>query len=116
MAEKDHSAECSVCFEEFEEIGDHVPRILPCSHTLCHNCIKVLLHGGLQIECPECKKQHPALDSEKSFPQNKYILENMRLRVRIARLGQADKNAEKRQPSKDNSASAKNDESCQDHG
>ena len=29
---------CQVCFEEFEETGDHVPRLLPCTYTLCETC------------------------------------------------------------------------------
>ena len=26
---------CQICLEDFEEAGDHLPRILPCSHSLC---------------------------------------------------------------------------------
>ena len=97
------SSSCPVCFDEFTESGHHLPRILPCSHTFCHKCIKTLLHRGLQIECPECKKKHPALQAEKSFPQNKYILENIRLRIRIGKLGHKEKKEKK-------------DDLCQDHG
>ena len=64
---------CQVCFEEFEEDGDHVPRILPCSHTLCHTCIGRLIER-IRIECPECRMKHDAKKEEKSFPQNKYII------------------------------------------
>ncbi len=85
------SASCPVCFEEYSDSGEHVPRIMPCSHTLCHKCIKALLQGGLQIKCPECKKQHQALKGEKSFPQNKYVLENIRLRMKIRKVGHKEK-------------------------
>ena len=64
---------CQVCFEEFEEDGAHVPRLLPCTHTLCHNCIGRLIQEN-RIECPECREKHEAKNEEKSFPQNKYIL------------------------------------------
>ena len=77
MAEAPHSlgllSQCQVCFEEFEVDGDHVPRLLPCTHTLCHTCIGQLIQGN-KIECPECREKHEAKKEEKSFPQNKYIL------------------------------------------
>ena len=73
MAEAARSLEllfqCQVCFEDFEDDGAHVPRLLPCTHTLCHTCIGRLVQEGM-IECPE----HEAKKEEKSFPQNKYIL------------------------------------------
>ena len=77
MAEAPRSLElllqCQICFEEFEEDGGHVPRLLPCTHTLCHTCIGQLIQGN-KIECPECREKHEAKKEEKSFPQNKYIL------------------------------------------
>ena len=77
MAEAPHSLElllqCQVCFEDFEGDGAHVPRLLPCTHTLCHTCSGQLIQGN-QIECPECRQKHEAKNEEKSFPQNKYIL------------------------------------------
>ena len=77
MAEAPHSLElllsCQVCFEKFTDEGDQVPRILPCSHTLCHTCIGRLIQGQ-KIECPECRKKHEAKNKEESFPQNKYMV------------------------------------------
>ena len=64
---------CQVCFEDFEEKGKHVPRLLPCTHTLCHTCFGQMIRGN-KIECPECREKHEAKNKEKSFPQNKYIL------------------------------------------
>ena len=82
MAEAPHSLEllllqCQVCFEEFEEDGSHVPRLLPCTHTLCHTCIGQLIQRH-KLECPECREKHEAKKEEKSFPQNKYILTQMK--------------------------------------
>ena len=68
---------CQVCFEEFEETGDHVPRLLPCTHTLCETCVGQLTRRGM-LECPECRQKHRATRKEKSFPQNKYILVNVK--------------------------------------
>ena len=81
MAEAPRSLElllsCQVCFENFEEEGKHVPRLLPCTHTLCHTCIGQLIQGN-KIECPECREKHEAKKEEKSFTQNKYILTQIR--------------------------------------
>ena len=81
MAEAPRSLElllsCQVCFEEFTEDVDHVPRLLPCTHTLCHTCIGQLIQGK-NIECPECRKKHEAKSEEKSFPQNKYLLNQIK--------------------------------------
>ena len=70
---------CPVCFEEFEENDGHVPRLLPCSHTLCHTCIRQLMQN-YRLECPTCRMKHDARNKEISFPQNKYILTLMRRR------------------------------------
>ena len=77
---------CQVCFEEFEEDGAHVPRILPCSHTLCHTCVGRLIRGE-RLECPECRMKHEAKKEEKSFPRNKYVLVQMSRRT--SKLGRA---------------------------
>ena len=81
MAEEPESLElllqCQVCFEEFEEDGDHVPRLLPCTHTVCHMCIGRLIRNN-KLECPECRTKHKATNKEKSFPQNKYNLTLMK--------------------------------------
>ena len=31
---------CSVCLEDYEVDGGHIPILLPCSHTLCESCVK----------------------------------------------------------------------------
>ena len=67
---------CPVCLEHFEENGDHVPRLLPCSHTVCHRCVGLLIKSK-KLECPECRRKHKAVDGERSFPQNKYMLVNI---------------------------------------
>ena len=64
---------CPVCFEDFEKDGKRVPRILPCSHTLCESCVKQPIQDN-KLECPECRKTYEAGNREKSFPQNRYLL------------------------------------------
>ena len=64
---------CSVCCEEFAETGDHVPRLLPCSHTMCNKCVKEISKKTFLV-CVECRKKHTIPSKTKTFPQNKYIL------------------------------------------
>ena len=64
---------CVVCLENFEADGDHIPRLLRCTHTLCETCVKQLIRNQ-KLQCPECRAKHDARNKEKSFPQNKYLL------------------------------------------
>ena len=77
MAQSDDSTSCPVCYENYEDAGDHIPRILQCFHTLCEKCIGQLLKENV-LECPECRTKHCASNKVKSFPQNKYILSNIK--------------------------------------
>ena len=70
---------CQVCLANFEETGGYVPRFLPCTHTLCETCIGQLIQGDI-LECPECRQKHRASRGQKSFPQNKHILVNIKRR------------------------------------
>ena len=75
--EDDDTTNCPVCFEAYGEAEDHVPRLLPCTHTVCEACVKRLLNRA-SLTCPECRMRHPAENEVRSFPQNKYILANIR--------------------------------------
>ena len=78
MAEEvDDTTNCPVCFEMYSEAGDQVPRILPCSHSLCEACLKDSIRNG-SVKCPQDRKKHRAASGVRSFPQNKYILRNIR--------------------------------------
>ena len=70
---------CQVCLEEFEEEGNHTPRIFSCLHTVCESCIKKMIKEN-KLRCPECRTEHSAGEKEKSFPQNKYLLVQIRRR------------------------------------
>ncbi|XP_015773537.1 PREDICTED: tripartite motif-containing protein 45-like [Acropora digitifera] len=46
--------ECAVCMEHFKE-----PKVLPCLHTFCKDCLKVLIKkqgSDHVITCPECRQ------------------------------------------------------------
>ena len=72
----DSLSNCSVCFERYEEKGDHLPRILPCLHTFCERCIKELLDGDT-FHCPDCKVPHPVENGAETFKLNKYVLSHI---------------------------------------
>ena len=62
---------CQVCFHYFREDGDHIPRLLP-----CEACLKQLIRND-KLECPECRKTHEP-EGIKNFPQNKYLLSQVK--------------------------------------
>ena len=78
----DNYLSCQVCFEHFQEDGDHIPRILPCHHTACEKCVKEMIRGN-KIICPECREEHEAKKQEKSFQHNKYIVVQMSRKKKI---------------------------------
>jgi len=49
---------CPLCNQEYKD-----PRVLPCTHTYCLNCIRDKLISNNQITCPKCQY----LVSVKSF-------------------------------------------------
>ena len=61
-----------VCFELFDT-EQRIPRLLPCSHTLCELCMTEILNGRRSMVCPQCRKKHAAHSGVKAFPENKYI-------------------------------------------
>ena len=94
----DYIQECTVCCEEFTLDGDHIPRILPCSHILCEKCIKDLLQGG-NVVCPQWREKFPTQNVAESFPQNNYVLPIIRRKTKNAQV-----NVEQRK------------EVCEEHG
>ena len=68
---------CQVCLEEYGEDGHHVPRLLPCTHAVCESCIKQLI-SDKTLCCPECRTKHEAESDVKTFPQNKYLIAQIR--------------------------------------
>ena len=82
MAEEiNELTQCPVCFESYDENGDHIPRILPCHCTLCQGCIGQLIKNNV-LECPQDQEKHAVNKGVKSFSQNKYILAYLRKGVK----------------------------------
>ncbi|KAJ8312696.1 hypothetical protein KUTeg_010069 [Tegillarca granosa] len=53
---KERFLECGICQEEYNE-GSKTPRLLPCLHTLCSDCLRRLVHNNV-IECPFCRSNY----------------------------------------------------------
>ena len=74
-------ASCSVCSRGFRAKGDRVPRLLPCSHTVCERCVRGKLLKKYSLDCPQCGEVHAARNGMESFPSNRYILMYIRSKL-----------------------------------
>ena len=73
------SMQCPICFDNFTREGPKCPKLLPCSHTFCADCLQKL--GRFIAECPECKQRHTKHADE--FPTNTYILQIFDLKTQL---------------------------------
>ena len=66
------SLECAICLNVFNE-----PKILSCSHTFCHTCLKRLLESqldGKKLPCPVCRNVTDVPDGDVSRVQTNIAL------------------------------------------
>ena len=78
MAEQvNDRTQCPGCFDAYTASGSHVPRLLPCGHSLCEGCIDNLITIG-RIRCPKDGKKFESTTGIRRFPQNESILGNLR--------------------------------------
>jgi hypothetical protein len=49
---------CPLCNGEYKD-----PRVLPCTHTYCLNCIRDKLLDNTRLTCPKCQHQVSAIPS-----------------------------------------------------
>ena len=65
----DQELKCSICHEMFKD-----PRMLPCQHTFCLECLENLskLGNGKTMDCSLCKRTQdlPIQNGVKGFPEN----------------------------------------------
>ena len=71
----DDTTNCPVCQEPFST-EDHIPRLLPCTHTTCDKCLNELVREKSVI-CPQCNKKLGAKKGVESFCKNKYIMKSL---------------------------------------
>ncbi len=61
-----------MCLDGFEAEGDRVPKLLPCSHTLCVTCLRTLAETCRNVLCPVCRAKHRlSKGREQDFPINR---------------------------------------------
>ena len=76
--------ECTICFDglDLSEILK-TPRILPCGHTFCSDCLANLIQANSSLKCPNCnsKFQNVTLDA---VPRNFNFMEIMEPRQKPA--------------------------------
>ena len=82
--------ECDICGWAFDNEGSRVPRLLPCTHTYCHNCLTELSNGGpsdsieilgepvevAMITCPRGCGKVPVTDAT-SLPVNGVLISRL---------------------------------------
>ena len=51
-AQKETVHACPLCNSEYKD-----PRVLPCTHTYCFNCIRDKLINNSRLTCPKCHYQ-----------------------------------------------------------
>ena len=78
-----HLLTCNLCLDDYNVNIGNVPRQLPCTHTLCDRCIRLLIDNN-KLVCFECGKQHEAKNGE-NFPQNKYLLSLIHSKENVTR-------------------------------
>ena len=69
--------QCPICSKNFENTGNRIPLLLPCSHTFCKRCIE-LVQSKKTVKCYVCGKFQPIPEGSEEFPINKYILPHIR--------------------------------------
>jgi len=68
---------CPICYSEFDDV-EHIPRVIPsCGHTLCLNCLRIILQNDETKKCPlDQKKFESYQETEENFPIN-YTVKNI---------------------------------------
>ena len=67
---------CPDCSKLFQEKGERVPRLLPCTHTACTKCLEERLDGS-NLVCPSCSFTHVVAQGICGIQENRYILKHL---------------------------------------
>ena len=66
---------CPLCCEYYTERGEHVAKLLPCTHAACGKCISGIYRSfDKSLHCPICTKKHVYNYGVESISDNQYIL------------------------------------------
>ncbi len=68
---------CSVCLDLFDGAKElKQPKILPCQHTYCVECINHWMHSNAgQFDCPSCKFKIDNLKNATDLPTSRIVLQ-----------------------------------------
>ncbi|CAF2500017.1 unnamed protein product [Rotaria sp. Silwood2] len=86
----EHFLTCSTCINQFSSDSyDHQPKLLPCSHTVCRQCLERIVNSQPRsdaIKCPICR-EHILLPrgGVTSFPPSFIVNQLLDLMVRLRR-------------------------------
>lgn len=58
--------QCSICMEAFQISGRMKPKMLPCQHSFCLQCLRSM-STGMRIQCPVCRRDHVKAVDELPF-------------------------------------------------
>ena len=67
-----HHLTCGICMEQYDR-KKHVPKLLPCEHTFCLDCLNSIQVPRRQMECPVCRCKHSV--PQKGFVTNRTVLD-----------------------------------------
>ena len=63
---------CENCKETFN-LGNKIPYLLPCGHTLCRNCIEKIWEKQKKLKCPFDQIEH--INHIDSLPRNEILID-----------------------------------------
>ena len=76
----DQELQCAICLEMLRD-----PRMLPCQHTFCLECLEKFskLGNGITIDCSLCKRTHdlPSENGAKGFPENMLMKSLLEIKI-----------------------------------
>ena len=72
---------CSVCNNEYDENG-RFPKLLPCLHTLCSQCVDASVRGTL-VRCGVCQEDHKLSEESQILPDS--TMRNMMDMIKLQR-------------------------------
>ena len=76
----DQELQCSICHDMFKD-----PRMLPCQHTFCLECLEKFSKqgNGITIDCSLCKRIHdlPGENGAKGFPENMLMKSLLEIKI-----------------------------------
>ncbi|CAF0747694.1 unnamed protein product [Didymodactylos carnosus] len=85
----EHFLTCSTCINQYSSDIEHQPKLLPCSHTVCRQCLERIVHSQPRtdaIKCPICR-EHILLPrgGVTSFPPSFIVNQLLDLMLRLRR-------------------------------